>query len=86
MPLNHESKAKVEILVLTYNQEEYIKETLDSLLNQKCSFKYKIVINDDKSTDRTPDILTEYAEKYPEIIDLKINDVNLGVVRNYFDA
>ena len=77
---------KVAIIVLTYNEAEYVSKTLDSLLEQKCNFKYKIIINDDCSKDGTDIILKSYAIKYPELIDLQINEKNLGISTNFFNA
>ena len=52
----------------TYNHENYIRETLDSMLMQKTNFKYEILIHDDASTDTTAEIIKEYKRKYPDII------------------
>jgi len=58
----------VSICCITYNQEEYIRDALDSFLMQKTNFKYEIIVHDDASTDNTPNIIREYEEKYPDII------------------
>ena len=58
----------VSICCLTYNQEKYIRQTLDGFLMQECDFKYEIIIHDDASTDNTPSIIKEYELKYPDII------------------
>lgn len=58
----------VSICCLTYNHEKYVREALDSFLNQKTNFKYEILIHDDASTDRTVEIIREYEEKYPNLI------------------
>ena len=58
----------VSVSCITYNHENYIRQALDSFLEQECSFGYEIIIHDDASTDATPDIIREYAEKYPDII------------------
>lgn len=58
----------VSICCITYNQEQYIRQTLDSFLNQKTNFAFEIVIHDDASTDRTAEIIKEYEKKYPDII------------------
>ena len=63
-----EEKIMVSILCLAYNHEKYIKDALDSFINQKVNFKYEIIINDDCSTDSTAQIIKEYAERYPQII------------------
>ena len=58
----------VSICCMTYNQEKYIKQALDSFLMQKTNFKFEIIIHDDCSTDNTTNIIKEYAEKYPDIV------------------
>ena len=52
---------KLSVFVVTYNQEEFIKRALDSVLMQKVSFNYEIIIGEDCSTDSTPQICDEYA-------------------------
>lgn len=73
---------KVIIVILTYNLEKFIREAIDSVLNQKTSYQYKILIGDDNSTDKTPEILKEYAEKYPDKIEVRFSDKNLGCLGN----
>lgn len=58
----------VSICCITYNQEGYIKDALDGFLKQKTSFPYEVLIHDDASTDRTGQIIREYADRYPDII------------------
>ncbi len=58
----------VSICCTAYNQEKYIAQTLDSFLGQRCDFAYEILVHDDASTDRTPQIIREYAQKHPDII------------------
>ena len=58
----------VSISCIAYNQEKYIRETLEGFVKQKTNFPFEVLIHDDASTDGTADIIREYAEKYPEII------------------
>ncbi len=58
----------VSVCCITYNQEKYIRNALDSFINQKTNFKYEVIIHDDASTDNTANIIKEYEEKYPNII------------------
>lgn len=62
---NKEYTVKVSICCATYNHRPYLRKCLDSLLMQKTSFEYEILIHDDASTDGTTDIIKEYAAKYP---------------------
>ena len=76
----------VSVIVLTYNQENTIKRTLDSILSQKCNFNFEIIIGDDCSTDSTVRICQEYQSSYPTIIRLICNETNKGVVKNYYNC
>ncbi len=67
---------RVSVLCATYNQEAYISQAIKSLLMQKTSFEYEILIHDDASTDATSSILKEYARNYPERIKLFIETEN----------
>lgn len=58
----------VSVCILTYNQKEYVAQTLDSILAQKTDFGFEILIHDDASTDGTAEIIKDYGEKYPEIV------------------
>lgn len=58
----------VTVQCFTYNHELYIRQCLDGLLMQSTDFKYEIVVHDDASTDKTTDVIKEYAMKYPHII------------------
>ncbi|WP_051935841.1 glycosyltransferase [Salegentibacter sp. Hel_I_6] len=61
---------KVSISLITYNHKEFIVEALESILMQEVDFNYEIIIGDDCSSDFTQEILKEYKQKYPEIIQL----------------
>ncbi len=55
----------VSVYCLTYNHEKYIRDALEGFVNQKTTFEYEVIVHDDASTDRTAEIIKEYAEKYP---------------------
>jgi glycosyltransferase involved in cell wall biosynthesis len=77
MPLS----PKVSCLVISYNQEGVIGETLDSLLGQTYE-NIEIVISDDASTDRTQEIIESYQKIYPEKIKLIKGKQNIGITPN----
>lgn len=76
----------VSVIVTTYNQEDTLPQTLDSVLAQECPFPFEVVVGEDCSTDRTRDICLAYREKYPGRVRLLLNERNKGVVDNYFDC
>lgn len=75
----------VSVIMLTYNHRPYIMEAIESILMQKVSFKYEILIGDDCSTDGTQDILRIYEKQYPGIIKLFLRQENIGATRNLFE-
>lgn len=77
---------KVTIVTTTYNHEKYIAKAIDSFLIQKTNFPFKILISDDKSTDKTAEILKEYQNKYPEKIEIINHETNLGAMGNFIDT
>lgn len=77
---------KVTVIVATYNQQDTIGRTLDSILSQRVDFPYEILIGEDGSSDNTRRICLEYQQKFPEIIRLMPVAPNKGIVDNYFDC
>ena len=53
---------KIVVLMSTYNGEKYIKEQINSILNQKGDFQLDLWVRDDGSKDKTQKILEEYAK------------------------
>src|SRR3989338_2507106 len=71
-------KSKVTVLMTVFNGERYLKECMDSVLNQ--SFKdFEFLIIDDCSTDSSKDIINSYKDNRVNLIE---NDKNLGQVRS----
>ncbi len=58
----------VSICSAAYNLESCVAEALDSFLMQETDFSFEILIRDDCSTDRTAEIIKEYATRYPKLI------------------
>lgn len=77
-------KPKISVAVITFNQQDTIAQTLDSILMQKGDFDLELVIGEDCSTDNTSAICVQYAEKYPDTIKMLSGPKNLGITANYF--
>lgn len=58
---------ELTVLTMTYNQEKYIAECMDSVLAQQTSFPVRHVVLDHHSTDGTAEIVAAYAAKHPSI-------------------
>lgn len=59
---------KVSVLVLTYNHGTFIRQCLDSIVAQKFSESWEILIGDDGSSDGTTEICAEFQKKHPHLI------------------
>ena len=73
------------VALCSYNGEKYIHQQIDSILSQTHR-PSEIVVCDDGSTDRTPEILAEYQKQYPEIFRIHFNEINLRSVKNFEKA
>lgn len=78
------NKKKIVVLLSTYNGEKYLKEQIDSILNQKSFHQIDLMVRDDGSSDGTKTILKFYEEKYPERV--KVNfEKNIGYIHSFFE-
>jgi len=75
------SKPTVTVGIPVFNGDNYLAETMDSVLTQTFQ-DFEIVIADNGSTDATEKICRDYAAKDPRI-HYHRSDVNLGVTRNF---
>jgi glycosyltransferase involved in cell wall biosynthesis len=72
--------------MVAYNHEKYIGQAIESVLSQKTTFPFELVISEDYSTDRTRAIVIDYARRYPAIIQPVLGERNIGAARNYMRA
>lgn len=69
---------KLSVCILTYNQEAYIAQAIESALMQEVDFSWEILIGDDCSRDGTWEIVSAYAERFPERIRCLRSPENTG--------
>lgn len=75
----------VSILVMCYNQREYIKKAIASIREQEISFQYEVIIGDDCSTDGTSLILKAIERDLDEHYEIIYREKNVGMNKNYLD-
>lgn len=74
----------VSIFILTYNQEQFIAQTIESILLQKTNFSFQLIIGEDCSTDATRIICEKYARDFGGKIKLLPSlKKNIGLIANY---
>lgn len=77
-----ETNSKIIVLMSTYNGEKYLKEQIDSIINQK-NVNIEILIRDDGSNDGTIEILEYYSEHFSFIS--WYNGENLGPAKSFLN-
>lgn len=74
---------KVSVLMLAYNQEQYIDEAIRSVVMQQTNFDFELIIGDDGSTDGTAQRCRFWQQRYPDRIRLLDHPDNVGLARNF---
>jgi glycosyltransferase involved in cell wall biosynthesis len=73
---------KLSIVMMTYNQGKYIKEAIQSILDQSKPFNWELIIGDDCSDDDTEKIISNFLINEKSIIYIR-NQHNIGLHKNY---
>jgi glycosyltransferase involved in cell wall biosynthesis len=74
---------KVNILLVSYNQEQYIAQAMESILMQRFDGELSLLVADDASTDSTLEIIRSYEAKAPFPFIFLSQEANLGIFKNY---
>lgn len=77
---------KVSICVITYNQEPYIRECLQSLVDQQTEFDFEVIVGDDFSTDGTREVVQDFVQRYPGKVRALFQPSNTGGSRNNLEV
>lgn len=73
----------VSVLMLTYNHAPYIAQAIGSVLAQKTTFPFELIIGEDASTDATREIVMKYQREAPSVVRVIASDRNLGMHANH---
>ena len=75
-------RTSISIAMAVYNGERFIRQQLDSFIGQT-RLPDELVVSDNASTDRTVEVVREFAARAPFPVRLYINQRNLGVTKNF---
>lgn len=73
----------VSVCMTTYNHEKYISQAIESVLCQRTTFSFEVVIGEDCSTDNTLAICRQYEAQHPDIVRVVASERNIGMHANY---
>lgn len=75
--------AEADVVLATYNGEEFLAEQLETILGQRGCVHTRLLVGDDGSIDRTPGILEDFAQRFPGRLMLLPNPLRLGTSANF---
>ena len=75
--MNKKQEILLSVCMVSYNQEQYVRDALDSILMQKTNFGYEVIVSDDCSKDKTVEICKQWLSLNSQAFkDVKILTVN----------
>lgn len=80
-----QNKIKVSIIMTVYNHEKYLRQALNSILDQAFSFETEVLIGEDASPDASGEILKQYEAGYPGRFTVFYRTRNMGGTQNVYD-
>lgn len=54
----------LSIIIVSYNEAEYLSECFESILNQNIDFDYEVIVGDDGSSDNSLEVIKKYEKKF----------------------
>lgn len=88
MQNNNLNSETVSVIMITYGHEKFIRQAVEGVLMQKCSFKIELIIANDSSPDKTSEIVNDILLKNPNADRIKFinRNKNIGGQNNFKDA
>jgi glycosyltransferase involved in cell wall biosynthesis len=77
---------KISVCIVTYNQVGYIRQCVESILQQQVDCEFEVIVGDDCSTDGTREVLLALQQQYSEQLKLVLHEKNVGPINNYFSV
>ena len=76
---------KISVIMITYNHANYIKQSIESILDQETEFEFELIISNDNSPDHTDEIVNDIILTHPKgnLIQYYNHEKNLGMMPNF---
>ena len=75
----------ISVFITSYNQKQYLREAIESVLNQTLK-PYQVIVVDDCSNDGSQEMIESYRNKYPDMVVPLYHQKNMGVSKTRCDA
>ncbi|MEE9542777.1 MAG: glycosyltransferase [Thermodesulfobacteriota bacterium] len=72
---------KISVIITSYNQKDYLKEAIESVLAQSFT-PFEILVCDDTSADGSQEMIVDYEKRYPGLVKGVLHEKNLGISAN----
>src|SRR5262245_39083235 len=77
---------KLSVLLMTYNHAPFVEQAVRSVLSQRTTFPFDVVVAEDCSTDDTGRIVSRFETQHPGRVRVLRRGKNLGIQANFIDA
>lgn len=77
------SAPRVSVLMMTRNHEQYLRQAVESVLAQHCTFGFELLIGEDLSSDATRRVALELQQAHPSLVRLFTAEGNVGITANF---
>lgn len=76
----------LSVCMITYKHEPFIRQSIESVIEQDTDFEFVLLINDDCSPDNTPEVVARVMAEHPKGYRIRYHryEQNVGMVRNFF--
>ena len=76
----------LSVCLLTYQQEDTVAQAIESVMGQKTDFPFELIVGDDHSTDKTPEVIRRCRDRWGDRIRLISQPQNVGPVKNAYSV
>lgn len=83
--MNNSTEVKVSVVMITYGHEKFIKQAIESILEQDCTFNFELIIGNDASPDNTDIVIKEILNSSPAANKVRYfnHEKNIGFMENH---
>jgi glycosyltransferase involved in cell wall biosynthesis len=79
------TEALISVCIITYNQQDFIRQAIESILSQQTDYSFEVNVFNDASTDNTGEVINDIIKTHPKgaFIRHHVHSQNIGLAANY---